>query len=374
MAARGLSVVQLLPALDSGGVEQGTVEVARHLVANGHRALVVSAGGRMVAQLAAVGAEHLAWPIGAKRLDVLLWIPRLRALLAERRPDILHMRSRLPAWIGWHAWRKLDPLTRPRLVTTVHGPYTPGRYSSVMTRGERVIAVSEMVRDYILGNYPLVPRDRIRVIWRGVDPAVYPHGYRPEPAWLAGWQREQPMLADRLVVTLPARLTRWKGQMHFIEVIARLRERGVPAHGLMVGGAHPRKRGYESELHRLVDSRGLAAHLTLLGHRDDLRQILAVSDAVLSLSTEPEAFGRTTLEALAMGRPVAGYAHGGVGEQLAAIFPGGAVAPGDHAAVAALLEQWYRSPPSVPDRNPFTLERMLGATLDVYRELVAAPR
>lgn len=372
--ARRLSVVQLLPALDSGGVERGTLEVARHLVRHGHASLVISAGGRMAAQLREEGSEHLQWDIGRKHPAVLMWIPKLRALLAERRPDILHMRSRLPAWIGWHAWRRLDPRTRPRLVTTVHGTYTPGRYSSVMTRGERVIAVSHTVRDHVLTHYPDVDPARIRVIWRGVDGQAYPYGYRPPPDWLERWRAEQPRLADHYVVTLPARLTRWKGQEHFIEVIAALRAGGVPVHGLMVGGAHRRRRSFARELARRIHDRGLGDAITLLGHRADLREILALSDAVVSLSTDPEAFGRTTVEALAMGRPVAGYDHGGVGEQLHAVFPEGAVAPGDHAAVAERLALWYRQPPRVPDHNPFTLDRMLDATLDVYRELADAPR
>lgn len=369
-----MSVVQLLPALHGGGVEQGTLEVAARLVRDGHRSLVISGGGRMVERLLEEGSEHLAWDIGRKHPVVLLRIRRLRALLAERKPDILHMRSRLPAWIGWWAWRGLDPATRPRLVTTVHGPYTPGRYSAVMTRGERVIAVSHMVREYILRHYPAVDSARIHVIWRGVDPARYPHGFRPDASWLQRWEIEQPKLAGRFVLTLPARLTRWKGQTQFIEVIAQLHERGLPVHGLLVGGAHPRKHAFERELRALIAARGLNDRVSLLGHRGDLREILAVSGAVLSLSTEPEAFGRTTVEALAMGVPVAGYEHGGVAEQLAAIYPAGTVPAGDPVAMSEKLASWYPTPPPVPDQNPFTLDRMLDATLDVYRELLASPR
>ena len=260
MAAR-LTVVQMLPALDGGGVEKGTLEAARYLVTQGHRSLVISGGGRMVAQLQREGSEHIAWTVGAKRLGTLRYIKRVREILRKERPDILHLRSRLPAWIGYWAWRGLNPATRPHLVTTVHGPYTPGWYSSVMVRGERVIAISDMIRAYILKNYPRVDAAIIRVIPRGVDPREYPHGYRPSPAWLTAWRALYPQLEGKYVVTLPARLTRWKGQEDFIALIAGLKRRGLPVHGLVVGDAHPRKQAYAAELQRQVAQAGLAAGL-----------------------------------------------------------------------------------------------------------------
>jgi len=371
MAAR-LTVLQMLPALDGGGVEKGTLEVGKYLVENGHRSIVISAGGRMIEQLRREGSEHIAWPVGAKRPGTLRYIRRVRELLRRERPDILHLRSRLPAWIGYSAWRGLDPATRPRLVTTVHGPYTPGWYSSVMVRGERVIAISEMIRAYILKNYPRVDATIIRVIPRGVDPREYPYGYRPSSSWLTEWRARYPQLEGKYLVTLPARLTRWKGQEDFIVLIGALRRRGLPVHGLLVGDAHPRKQDYAAELQRKVMLAGLAGDITFTGHRADLRDILAVSQAVVSLSKEPEAFGRVTLEALSLGVPVAAYDHGGVAEQLAAVYPAGRVAVGDTGVMERLLAGWYTDAPPVPREQPFTLERMLTATLGVYRELADA--
>jgi glycosyltransferase involved in cell wall biosynthesis len=372
MVSRRLTVVQMLPALEGGGVEKGTLEVGRRLVGLGHRSIVISAPGRMVEQLVREGSEHLPWDVGTKRLTTLRWIRPLRRLLAEQRVDILHLRSRLPAWIGYWAWKRMPPGARPRLVTTVHGPYTPGRYSAVMVRGERVIAISDMIRAYILRNYPWVDPGVIRVIPRGVDPGAYPHGYRPPAEWCERWAREFPHLRDRFVVTLPARLTRWKGQEDFIDIVAGLRRRGLAVHGLLVGDAHPKKHAFAAELRAKVARAGLGADISFAGHRGDLKEIMAVSDAVVSLSTDPEAFGRVSLEALSLGVPVAGYDHGGVAEQLAAIFPEGRVPPGDKRAAEALLARWVAQRPAVPPDQPFTLERMLDATLDVYRELAAA--
>ncbi|MDH4134826.1 MAG: glycosyltransferase family 4 protein, partial [Gammaproteobacteria bacterium] len=333
--ARRLTVVQMLPALESGGVEKGTLEVGKYLVDNGHRSMVISAGGRMVAQLEREGSEHVAWPVGAKRFSTLGYISKVRELLAREKPDILHLRSRLPAWIGYRAWKGLPAATRPHLVTTVHGPYTPGWYSSVMVRGERVIAISQMIHQYILKNYPWVDPKIIRDIPRGVSPIAYPHGYTPSAEWLAAWRAQYPELAGKYVITLPARLTRWKGQEDLIKAIAGLKRRGLPAHGVLVGDAHPKKQYYANELRAQVHAAGLEGHFTFTGHRGDVKEIMAVSDVVLSLSLDPEAFGRVSLEALTLGKPVAAYDHGGVAEQLAAVFPEGRVSVGD----VAVLEE-----------------------------------
>lgn len=373
-AQRPLTVIQMLPALHSGGVERGTLDLGRHLVRHGHRSIVISAGGRLCEQLVADGSEHLCWDVGAKRPSSLLWVRRVRALLEARRPDILHLRSRLPAWIGYWAWRGIPAAERPALITSVHGFYSVNRYSAIMTRGERVIAISNSVHDYVLRHYPHVEPWRLRVIPRGVDPGHYPHGFRPPGEWLARWVQTYPQTRGRFIVTLPARLTRLKGHEDFIRITAALKRRGIPVHGLVVGGTEARKRGYEAELRQWVQDAQLEGDITFLGHRSDMREIMSVSDAVLSLSNKPEAFGRTTLEALSMGRPAAGYDHGGVGEQLAAMCPEGRVPPGDWQAMAELLARWRTQPPAVASDHPFTLAKMLASTLDVYREALAGER
>lgn len=369
---RKLTVVQVLPALESGGVERGTLEVGRHLAGLGHRSIVISAGGRLVDQLVREGSEHVAWAIGRKSPATLALVPRLRRFLREQRVDILHVRSRLPAWIAYLAWRGMDPATRPHLVTTVHGPYSVNAYSAVMTRGERVIVISEMIRDYVLKNYPGTDPDRLRLIYRGVDPAEFPHGYRPAEDWLAGWYRDFPQTRGKRLVTLPARVTRWKGQEDLVELIARLKDRAHDVHGLVVGDVKEGKDRFLDELKTRAAGMGVLDRITFTGHRSDLREIMAISAVVLSLSREPEAFGRVSLEALSLGRPVLGYDHGGVGEQLAAIFPAGRVAVGDLKAAAAKLATWLDQAPTPPSGQPFTLARMLADTVGVYGELTSA--
>ena len=366
-----LTVLQLLPALESGGVERGTIEIARALTAAGHRALVVSEGGRLVPELEAAGAEHIRIPVGRKSPFTFRHVLTLRRLMRREGVDILHLRSRLPAWVGWHAWRGMAPSARPGLVTTFHGFYSPGRYSSVMARGERVIAVSESIREYILEQYPDTEPERLRVIHRGVDPVRYPRGYRPPHDWLRRWYRQYPQLAESLVLTLPARITRWKGQEDLVAIVRRLRAHGIPAAGVIAGGVHPRRRAFLRELETLIEAAGLQGRVILAGHRNDLREVMAASDVVLSLSHDPEAFGRTTLEALSMGKAVIGYAHGGVREQLAAMYPEGLVPVGDMDAVVRRVIEWGHEPPPVNAPLGFTLEAMQQRTLSVYRELAA---
>ena len=366
-----LTVAQLLPALNDGGVERGTLEVAAALVRHGHRSLVISGGGRQVPRLEAHGSMHICWPVGRKSPLTVRWVHRLRRLLIRERVDILHARSRLPAWIAWLAWRGLPAATRPHFVTTVHGLYSAGFYSAVMARGERVIAVSNTARDYIVSANPAMDPARITVIPRGVDPVDYYSGYRPGQEWLETWYREHPQTADRHLVTLPGRITRSKGVLEFIEVIQGLKASGVPVHGLITGaqptGRH--RRLGETIRQRLIET-GLDGRITLTGYREDLREILAISAAVVSLSLHPEAFGRVVNEALALGRPVAGYAHGGVGEQLEAQFPEGCIPVGNHVKLVECLVQWSRHAPSMDAVRPCTLERMQHDTLQVYEQLV----
>jgi glycosyltransferase involved in cell wall biosynthesis len=368
---RKLTVLQILPALNAGGVERGTLEIGKALVENGHRSLVMSAGGRMVEQLLAEGSEHFSWPVGKKSPWTLRLIWRLRRFLIEQKVDVLHLRSRMPAWVGYLAWKGMDPATRPRLVTTVHGPYTVNAYSAVMTKGERVVAISEFIRGYILQNYPDVAKENIRLIHRGVDATQFPYGYQPSSAWLTTWQQQYPQLVDRKILTLPARLTRWKGPEDFVRLIARLKQKGMPIHGLLVGEAHRRKQDFLRGLQRLATTLGVQDNITFVGHRTDLREIMAVSDIVYSLSLEPEAFGRTTLEALSLGRPVIAYNHGGAGEQLAAIFPQGCVPTADLEALETATSSFLQHAPQVKSQHDFSLDAMKQKTLAVYSELSA---
>lgn len=366
-----MKILQVLPELNSGGVERGTLEVARHLVAGGHESVVVSNGGRLVRQLEEEGSRHITMPVHRKAIASLVQVRTMRRLIERERPNIIHYRSRVPGWITWLAWRGMAPAMRPRLVSTVHGFYSVNAYSAVMTRGERVIAVSESVGHYIRKNYPKTPHDIIRVIHRGVDTKTHFPGYQPAPDWLKRWKIERPELDGRIVLLMPGRLTRWKGQEDFFKLIQELLRAGLPVHGLVAGEAHPGKLDYRDELLGLAHTLGIANRVTMLGHRGDLNDVMALSDLVFSLSHDPEAFGRVSLEAMALGKPVIAYAHGGVGEQMDAIFPEGAIPPGDLDAAIRMASRVIAENPKPGSVADFSLDKMLQSTEHVYREILA---
>lgn len=367
MTTRRLTVLQVLPALEGGGVERGVLEVAEALVDAGHRSLVISAGGRMTKELVSRGTEHIQCALGVKSPLTLRHIPWLRRLISEQAVDVIDIHSRMPGWVTWLAWKTLPAAVRPAMISTLHGLHSTGFYSSVMCRGEQVIVVSETVRQFVQQHYGFVPADRLHLVHRGIDSHEYPRGYQPDAAWTKTFFEEFPQAAGQPLLTLAGRITRLKGHEELLRMMARLKDRNIAAHALIAGGTDPRKAGYADEIRTLATSLGLADRVTFTGHRTDLKQIYAVSSIVLSLSSTPESFGRTVAEALAVGTPVIGYNHGGVAEILAAEFPAGAVEAGNLNSlterVTALLTQ---RPRPVPGPNVFEKSTMLSRTLEIY--------
>ncbi|MEO8670662.1 MAG: glycosyltransferase [Tahibacter sp.] len=370
MQGRRLTVLQLLPALETGGVERSTLEVGAALVAAGHRSVVVSGGGRLVPQLVAAGSEHIRMSIGRKSLLTLRHVGGLRRLIASLAPDIVHARSRLPAWLAHYA---LKGLTAPRthLVTTAHGLNSPGRYSAIMTRGERVIAVSHTVRDYLITHYEIDPA-RIVVIPRGIDTAEFPYGHRPDEEWTSRFFSQFPQLAGAPLLTLPGRGTRLKGHHDAIELLTALKSRGIETRLLLLGAREATRSAYVSELEQLARDRGVADWMAISEPRDDVRDVFAASALVLQLSTKPEAFGRTVVEALALCRPVLGYAHGGVGELLSELYPAGRVPYGDNGKLIERAAELLRLAPAIPLLDRYHLADMQAATLALYGEIAGA--
>ena len=366
---RALTVVQLIPTLHSGGAERSALEIARALVEAGHRSVVISAGGRLVEQLEAEGSEHITLDIGRKSLSTLTRIGALRRILAELKPDIVHARSRLPAWMGWWAIRRLKP--RPHFITTVHGLNSPGSYSAILLRGERVIVVSQTLRDYVLSHYRWLDPSRVRVIPRGIDPEAFPYGHRPDEAWQKAFFAEYPALTGAPLLTLPARGTRLKGHHDAIELVAELKRRSIETRLMLLGVIEPGREDYVDELRALIRERGVESQVVLAPPRHDVRDIYAVSALILQLSNKPESFGRTVVEALSLCRPVLGYAHGGVGELLAELYPAGRVPPGDRERLIEGAAELLRVAPPIPLLQNYRLADMQQATLSLYEEVTA---
>lgn len=368
-----MKVLQVLPSLNSGGVERGTLDFARILAAGDHESLVMSSGGRLVAQLEREGSEHITFPVHAKSPASLWRVRALRRELLRLAPEVIHVRSRVPAWMVWLALRPLPPARRPLLVSTFHGLYSVSRYSAIMGRGDRVIAISECVRDYILANYPEVPTERIRVIHRGVDTDQFRH--REELGrgqWLRDFERDYPRAAGRTALLMPGRLSPWKGQADFIDLVAELVAAGRDCHGLIAGEPTPGKDKYLGELRSQVARLGLEDHVTFLGHRSDMDHLYAHAAIVFNLSQKPEPFGRTVIEALAVGTPVVAWDIGGPAESLREALPAGLVPRDEPGALARRVTAMLDDPPrEIALPAQFTLRAQAGATLEVYREGLA---
>jgi len=367
---RRLTVVQLLPALESGGVERSTLEIAAALVRGGHRAIVVSAGGRLLPALERIGAEHVALDIGRKSPLTLRHVPALRRLFEAQRVDIVHARSRLPAWLGWRALKGMQGL-KPRFVTTMHGLNSPGRYSGIMARGERVICVSNTVRDYLLRHYPRTDPAKLRVIPRGIDTAQFPRAPLPDVAARRRIAGEHPALGgDGPLLLLPGRGTRLKGHADALRLLAGLRRAGGDARLWLPGARERGREDYIAEMEAEAAKLGVSAAVAFTAPTSRIAEAYAASDLVLQLSRKPESFGRTVVEALSVGRPVLGWAHGGVGELLAELQPCGAVEPFDEEKLLAGAQSLLAHPPPPLATMPYTLRAMQDATLALYQEVV----
>ncbi|MCA3326177.1 MAG: glycosyltransferase family 4 protein [Roseomonas sp.] len=376
MSGPPLALLQVLPALRSGGVERGTLEIAEAQIAAGFRAIVASAGGEMVPALEALGARHLTLPLTAKS-PFALWrnAGALAALVRAEGVALIHARSRAPAWSALMAARRAGL----PFVTTYHGAYNegfPGKrfYNSVMARGDRVIAISHFIADLIRARHG-VAEARLRVIPRGVDPRRF------DPAQDSAERREKLRAAWGLpegppIIMLPARVTRWKGQMVLVEAMAR-----VPGDSLalLVGDAEERP-AFKGELLARIESLGLKDRVRLVGHANDMPAALMLADVVVHASTDAEAFGRTVIEAQAMARPVIASDLGAPRETVAEGITGWRIPPGDAAALAEAISKALALPPAeraalgararAAVLSGYTTQAMQAATIAVYRELI----
>lgn len=361
-----MRVVQLLPELNEGGVERGVVELSRELVKRGIDSWTISAGGRLSAQLEAEGGHHVTFDVVSKNpLTAPGRVSGLRRLLQEIKPDVLHARSRVPAWLAVLANRSL----KIPFVTTVHGFNSVNRYSRVMTAGDRVICVSGAIREYVLTHYR-VSEGKLVVIPRGVDSDKFaPQSLDQE--FIAAF-RSRFNLAGRFVVSSIGRITQLKDHDTFIRSIGLIREREPAVLGLLVGGVRPDKQDYFAGLQKLVTELALEQHICFTGSCSEVAEIYSLSQVVVSSSKKPESFGRSAAEALAMGVPVVASGHGGIVDIVIEGETGYLFAPGDAEGLAEKVLQakerpWLNLREFV--LNNFSLEQMVDKTVAVYRSL-----
>jgi glycosyltransferase involved in cell wall biosynthesis len=370
------AVLQILPSLVSGGAERGTVDLAGALAAAGWSSYVASAGGPLERDILRAGAAHLALPLASKNPLVMRRnTAALRELIRRLGIDIVHARSRAPAWSAWSAARA----TGRHLVTTFHNAYgartaLKRRYNSIMARGERVIAISHFVADHAASVYGVGP-DRLRTIPRGVDLGIFDPA-RVGAQRIISLARQWRLPDDAPVVMLPARLTRWKGGLDFIAAIAATGRRDICC--LLVGAEQ--HRGFRRELEATIERQGLGGLFRIVEDCRDMPAAYMLADVVVSASSDPEGFGRVIVEAQAMGRPVVATDHGGARETIVPGVTGWLVPARDPAGLSAGINEALSL--SAGEREHFTrramahiaarfsLEAMCARTIAVYEELL----
>lgn len=370
-------IMQVIPELGPGGAEQGCIDMAAAITEAGAQALVVSHGGPRVHELARIGAVHIDMPVHSKNpLTMYKNARHLRTLIQRYGVGVVHARSRAPAWSAYLACRN----TAAQYMTTCHAPYNiDGRakrfYNSSIARGERVIAISHYVAEYLQKNYH-VPPSRIRVIPRGIALEKF-HPTAVTPERLIALSKEWRLPDGANIIMLPGRLTRWKGHNVLIDALAKLNRKDIFC---VIIGSDQGRHEYRAELENRIEEKSLRGRVRIVDHCDDMPAAYMLATVVVSASTDPEGFGRVPVEAQAMGRPVIATDHGGAKETVLPGQTGWLTTPGDEAALAGAIENALNL--TLNQRailatramshiaGHFTREQMCEKTLDVYAELL----
>jgi len=379
----GRTILQLIPSMQSGGAERGTIEIATGIIEAGGRALVASApGGRMIAELEATGAKHIPLEVGKKSpFAVRANAKAVAAICAAEKVDLIHARSRVPAWVAHRAAQK----TGIPYLATWHGIHHGGalkqRYNKGLLLGERVIAVSEFTGRHIAETYGVGP-DRLRVIPRGVDLSKY----RPEDVMGGRLIKlsEQWKVPDGVpVVLMPGRLTELKGHRLLIEAVDQIRQAmGDWKFVVVIVGDDQGDTAYRNSLEKEIEKRDLWNVMRLAPHCDDMAAAYKLSDIVVVPSTAPEAFGRVPIEAQAMGAMVVAAGHGGLAETVIEGETGFLFTPGDAASLAKALQAALTVDLETRERlskiassrvhTEYDARLMVSRTLQVYEEILGA--
>jgi len=383
----GITVLQLVPSLEAGGAERTAIDVAAALVQAGARALVATTGGRLVRELDEAGGVWVPFPAATKNPVEVIWnAERIRRLALKENVSLIHARSRAPAWSGLMAARRLGV----PFVTTYHGAYKKGGglknwYNSVMARGDAVIANSRFTADLIKARHPQA-QGNVSVIYRGTDLSKFDAGTISADR-VAALRSAWGVPDGRRIVLLAARLTRWKGQEVLIDAAEQLVKGGLEDVDFVLAGDAQGRIDYETGLTDRIARAGLQDVVRIVGHCEDMPAADRVADIVTVPSIEPEAFGRSAVEAQAVGTPVVVSNLGAVPETVLAPpdvaegdRTGWRVPAGDAGALAdairAALDLTGPQRAALSDRArshvraTFTLEAMTSATLRIYADLL----
>ena len=373
---KNYSVLQVLPHLNSGGLVSGAVEISGALQKAGMISYVASSGGRRAREITRLGAKVIFLSLESKNpIIIFLNIYKLSKIIKKHKINIIHARSRAPAWSAYFAAKKMGI----PFVTTFHGTYAiknnlKKQYNSIMVSGDRIIAISKFIKNHILSNYK-IDKEKIVTIHRGINLDDFDY-LKVSNERLIAFSKKFNIPEDSYVVLLPGRITRWKGHILLIEAIAKLERSDIIC--LLVGDSQGRKK-YISELEHLLNKFNLKNNFRIIGNQTDMAAIYKLADVVVSASLDPEAFGRVVAEAQAMGRPTVAVNHGGGPEIIIEGVTGWLFRPGDYIDLADKINKALNL--NIEDRDKMALksiertklnfnnEMMCANTLKVYEEL-----
>lgn len=366
-----MKILQILPQLNYGGVEIGTIDLAKALVEEGHKAYVISAGGELVPQLIKMGVKHYELPVHKKSLQALAMIHKVRAIIEKNGIDIVHARSRVPAWIAYFATRR----TRAKFVTTCHGYYSKHMMSKIMGWGDRVIVISRAIGRHMIDEFGVLP-ERITLIHRGVDIDKYPFDKEH-------YSQERLNKKEKFVVANIGRLTPIKGHEYFIRAMHLVSHQFPHVEAWIIGGSSKRKAKYVENLKVLVDKLGMQNHIKFMGVERDIPALMKKIDMLVLSTTHPEGFGRVVIEAGASGVAVVATKVGGVPDIIDDGKNGLLVPPRDEYKMSEAIMHFMQSPSSARScaqqlrkkvEQFFTARKMIEETVKVYDEVKAERR
>lgn len=358
-----MKILQVLPALELGGVERGTVDLAVALKRRGEGAVVVSSGGALVQELEREKIPHYPLPVHQKSIFILSLVSRLAEIIQRERVDVVHARSRVPAWVAWLACRR----TGIPLVTTCHGYYSNHFLSRVMGWGRKVIVPSQVIARHMIEDFGVSP-ERIVLIPRGVDLTEFPfdpHKYEKPPS-------------HPYRILNVGRLSPIKGQLEFIRAVHLLRQKGMAVEASLVGSEGGGKTKYTREIDATIARFGLEKQVLRLGTRRDIPELLKQADLLVLSSRVPESFGRVLIEAGAAGTACAATRLGGVLEIIEEGKEGLLFPPQDEVQMAEVMARLLQNRREAGDmaarlrqkvEKNFSLEQMTEKTLGLYRQV-----
>ncbi|MDD2896218.1 MAG: glycosyltransferase family 4 protein [Aliarcobacter sp.] len=360
-----MRIVQLLPELNEGGVERGVVELNREYVKLGIESYVISAGGKLENQINLDGGTFIKFDVCSKNIfTAFSRINRLKKILKDLNPNIIHVRSRVPAWLVYFANKSL----KIKVVSTVHGFNSVGFYSSIMQKADAVICVSNSIKEYIQKHYQ-TPESKITVIPRGIDLELF-NPKNIDDIFIENFKKEF-NLENKFIVSSVGRVTQLKDYETFIKAILIVKNELPNIVGLIVGGVRSDKEDYLNSLKKLIKELDLEDNIIFTGSQSRIEQIYALSDVVISSSKKPESFGRAVAEAICMNKPVIATNHGGVKDIIIENENGFFFEVGDDKELANNI---LKSKKLSFDgynyiSNNFSLKNMLDKTIAVYKKV-----